>query len=202
MEDVITDQVAMIEKHEDLSEDFGLYVDEWGTWYDPVTEDTPALYQQNTMRDAVIAALNFNIFHTHAERVKMTNIAQMVNVLQAMILTDGAEMVLTPTYHAFEMYKPFQGATALPVSYDAGAYSHGDRSIPAISISAAETPDGNLIVGLVNADASASHNVDLGALVASGFEEPHPHGGRNGRAQHVQRAGYGHAGALLSAVRQ
>lgn len=170
MEDVITDQVAMIEKHEDLSEDFGLYVDEWGTWYDPATEDTPALYQQNTMRDAVIAALNFNIFHTHAERVKMTNIAQMVNVLQAMILTDDAEMVLTPTYHAFEMYKPFQGATALPVSYDAGAYSHGDRSIPAISISAAETPDGNLIVGLVNADASASHSVDLGALGASGFE--------------------------------
>ena len=170
MEDVITDQVAMIEKHEDLSEDFGLYVDEWGTWYDPATEDTPALYQQNTMRDAVVAALNFNIFHTHAERVKMTNIAQMVNVLQAMILTDGAEMVLTPTYHAFEMYKPFQGATAFPVSYDAGAYSHGDRSIPAISISAAQTPDGNLIVGLVNADASASHSVDLGALGASGFE--------------------------------
>jgi alpha-N-arabinofuranosidase len=169
MQDVIVNQVAMIEKHEALGEGFGLYVDEWGTWYDPATEDTPALYQQNTMRDAVVAALNFNIFHAHADNVKMTNIAQMVNVLQAMILTDGPHMVLTPTYHAFEMYRPFQGATALPVSYDAGKYSHGDRSVIALSISAAETPEGDLVIALVNTDARATHSVDLGALGASGF---------------------------------
>jgi alpha-N-arabinofuranosidase len=101
--------------------------------------------------------------------VKMTNIAQMVNVLQAMILTNGPDMVLTPTYHAFEMYRPFQGATALPVSYDAGKYTHGDRSVIALSISAAETPDGDLVIALVNTDARATHSIDLGALGASGF---------------------------------
>ncbi|RIJ32705.1 alpha-N-arabinofuranosidase [Henriciella mobilis] len=169
MEGVITDQIAMFEEHEDLGDDFGLYVDEWGTWYDPATEDTPALYQQNTMRDAVVAALSLNIFHDHADRVAMTNIAQMVNVLQAMILTDGPDMVLTPTYHVFEMYKPFQGATALPVSYDAPDYSHGDYTIPAISLSAAKTPDGKLVVALINSDAKAAHAVDISAFGASAF---------------------------------
>ncbi|MEQ9507273.1 MAG: alpha-L-arabinofuranosidase C-terminal domain-containing protein [Hyphomonas sp.] len=164
MEDVVTEQIAMLDRYEALDEDFGLYVDEWGTWYDPETEDTPALYQQNTMRDAVVAALTLNIFHAHADRVKMTNIAQMVNVLQAMILADGPDMVLTPTYHVFEMFKPFQGAEALPVTYDAPAYSHGERTVPAISVSVARTPDGQLIVALVNADANASHAVDLSAL--------------------------------------
>lgn len=164
MKKVVTDQIAMLHSHEALGENFGLYVDEWGTWYDPATEDTPALYQQNTIRDAVVAALTFNVFHEHAGRVKMTNIAQMVNVLQAMILTDGPDMVLTPTYHIFEMYRPFQGAVALPVAYDAPSYSYGGLSIPAISVSAARTPEGKLVVALVNADASASHAVDLSAL--------------------------------------
>jgi alpha-N-arabinofuranosidase len=86
-----------------------------------------------------------------------------------MILTDGPDMVLTPTYHVFEMYRPFQGATALPVSYDAGTYTHGDRSVIALSISAAETPEGDLVIALANADARASRSVDLGALGASGF---------------------------------
>jgi len=92
-----------------------------------------------------------------------------VNVLQAMILTDGPDMVLTPTYHVFEMYKPFQGATALPVSYEAPDYSHGDYTIPAISLSAAQTPDGKLVVALVNSDAKAAHAVDISAFGASGF---------------------------------
>jgi alpha-L-arabinofuranosidase len=170
MEDVVSSQVAMLDRHESLDEDFGLYVDEWGTWYDPATEDTPALYQQNTMRDAVVAALTFNIFHEHADRVKMTNIAQMVNVLQAMILVDGPNIVLTPTYHIFEMFKPFQGAEALPVTYTAPTYSHGDRTVPAISVSVARKADGQLLVALVNADASVSHAIDLGALGATKFE--------------------------------
>lgn len=169
MDDVITDQIAMFETHEDLGEDFALYVDEWGTWYDPESEDTPALYQQNTMRDAVVAALNFNIFHKHAERVAMTNIAQMVNVLQAMILTDGPDMVLTPTYHVFEMYKPFMGAAALKVSYEAPDYTLGEYTIPAISISAAKTPDEKLVIALVNSDAQAAHAVDLSGFGTSGF---------------------------------
>ncbi|MEZ5955210.1 MAG: alpha-L-arabinofuranosidase C-terminal domain-containing protein [Hyphomonas sp.] len=169
IEDVIEDQIAMFESHENLSDDFGLYVDEWGTWYDPEGEETPALYQQNSMRDAVVAALSFNIFHKHADRVKMTNIAQMVNVLQAMILTDGPDMVLTPTYHVFEMYKLFQGATALPVRYDAPDYILGEDIIPAISISAALTPEGQLVVALVNSDPKGSHAVDLSGIGASGF---------------------------------
>jgi alpha-N-arabinofuranosidase len=169
MHSVITDQIAMIGKHDDLGGDFGLYVDEWGTWYDPATEDTPALYQQNTMRDAVVAALNFNIFHNYADHVKMTNIAQMVNVLQAMILTDGPDMVLTPTYHVFEMYRPFQAATALRMTFDPPQYSLGDYSVPAISVSAAETAAGGLVVALVNADAGAEHSVDLGAFGARDF---------------------------------
>lgn len=167
MEDVVTEQLAMLDRHEALDEDFGLYVDEWGTWYDPATEDTPALFQQNTMRDAVVAALTLNIFHDHADRVAMTNIAQMVNVLQAMILVDGADMVLTPTYHVFEMFKPFQGAEAFPVTYNAPTYSFGGRTVPAISVSAAKTPDGQLVISLVNADANATHEVDLGDLGVS-----------------------------------
>ncbi|MGB3627804.1 MAG: alpha-L-arabinofuranosidase C-terminal domain-containing protein [Henriciella sp.] len=169
MEDVIADQIAMFDQHEDLGEEFGLYVDEWGTWYDPESEDTPALYQQNTMRDAVVAALSFNIFHEHADAVKMTNIAQMVNVLQAMILTDGPDMVLTPTYHVFEMYKPFMGAAALPVSYDAPDYTLGDVTIPAVSVSAAETPEGETVIALVNSDAKTWHSVDLSSFGAGGF---------------------------------
>jgi alpha-N-arabinofuranosidase len=82
-----------------------------GTWYSPEPgREAGFLYQQNSLRDALVAGLNFNIFHRHAKRVQMTNIAQMVNVLQAMVLTDGPKMALTPTYHAFQMYVPFQGA--------------------------------------------------------------------------------------------
>ena len=169
MEKVIAQQVAMLDKHDDLGNDFGLYVDEWGTWYDPASEDTPALYQQNTMRDAVVAALNFNIFHANADSVKMSNIAQMVNVLQAMILTDGPDMVLTPTYHTFAMYKPFQGAQALRVSYEAPVYSLGQYAVPAVSISAARTPGGEIVVALVNTDPNTPHSVDLGALGVSRF---------------------------------
>ena len=94
----------------------GLMVAEWGTWYDATPGTNSAfLQQENTLRDALVAATNFHIFHRHAARVHMANIAQMVNVLQAMILTDGPHMALTPTYHAFALYRPFQGATALPV---------------------------------------------------------------------------------------
>ena len=89
-------------------------VDEWGTWYDaePGT-DMGALYQQNTLRDAIVAGVNLNIFNSHADRVRMANIAQMVNVLQAVVLTDKEKMVLTPTYHVFRMYKVHQGATLI-----------------------------------------------------------------------------------------
>jgi alpha-N-arabinofuranosidase len=129
------------------------YVDEWGTWYAPEPGREPGfLYQQNSMRDAVVAGLNFNIFHRHARRVQMTNIAQMVNVLQAMILTDGPKMALTPTYHAFQMYIPFQGATSLPTDVTTPDYTLGAETVPAVSASAARDTQGRLELALVNTD--------------------------------------------------
>jgi alpha-N-arabinofuranosidase len=170
MDSLIERQIAMIDSHDHLGDDYGLYVDEWGLWVDS-PEGAPALYQESTIRDAVLAGLNFNIFHKHANRVPMTNIAQMINVLQAMILTEGEAMVLTPTYHVYEMYKPFQGATALPVSVAGPSYTHGDITIPALSASAARDANGRLVVALVNADAQRAHAVTLprsGGARASG----------------------------------
>jgi alpha-N-arabinofuranosidase len=129
----------------------GLYVDEWGTWYKPEPGSNPGfLVQQNTLRDAIVAAVNFNIFHKYADRVRMTAIAQTVNVLQAMILTDGPKMVLTPTYHAFHMYRPFQDAISLPVEIKTEEYKYSQWSVPQVSASAAKTKDGSIVIGLVN----------------------------------------------------
>ncbi|NHK26618.1 alpha-N-arabinofuranosidase [Parvularcula flava] len=166
MDGIIEEQLAMIDSHDLGEEKLGLYVDEWGMWVDG-EEGAPALNQQNTIRDAVVAALNFDIFHKYADRVPMTNIAQMVNVLQAMILTDGPEMILTPTYHVYEMYVPFQGATALPVSFDSPDYSHGGETIPALSVSAAIAENGDILISVVNADASDAHDVTLPAFGAA-----------------------------------
>lgn len=126
-----------------------LAVDEWGAWYDPTPGSPPGwLQQQNTLRDALLAAVNLNIFHRHADRVKLANIAQMVNVLQAMILTDGSKMVLTPTYYAFHMYQPFQGATVLPLEIEAPAYG----PLKAVDGTAARGADGKVWLALVNLD--------------------------------------------------
>ena len=109
-----------------------LYVDEWGSWYDQEPGSHPGfLYQQNSLRDAEVAALTLNIFHRHTDRVKLAAIAQMVNVLQAMILTDKDKMLLTPTYHVFDMYQPFMGATPYAATrvragICAGRQSHAD----------------------------------------------------------------------------
>jgi len=142
---------AVLDEH-DPEGRVGIYLDEWGTWYDPQPGDDPGfLYQQSTIRDAVVAALNFNIFHRHAKRLHMANIAQTVNVLQAVVLTDGPKMVRTPTWHAFMLYKPFRDATFLPVELDGpGDYVLGDVAVPWVSASAARTADGGLAVALVN----------------------------------------------------
>ena len=105
------------------------------------------LVQQNSLRDAVLAALNLNIFARHADRVRMANIAQMVNVLQAMILTDKEKMVLTPTYHVFRMYVPFQDATFVPVTFDAGTYTHGDITLPRVDAIAAKDAQRQAVAG-------------------------------------------------------
>ena len=128
-----------------------LAVDEWGVWLAPAPGTNPGfLIQQNSLRDAVLASLNINIFARHADRVRVANIAQMVNVLQAMILTDGEKMLLTPTYHVFRMYTPFQDATLLPVSFESGEYRTGDVVLPAIDAVAVRGKDGAVWLAVTN----------------------------------------------------
>jgi alpha-N-arabinofuranosidase len=157
MESIIKDHVAILDKH-DPEKKIGLMVDEWGTWYDE--EGRSGLLQQNSLRDALVAALTFNIFHEHAERVPLTTVAQMVNVLQAMILTDKEKMVLTPTYYAFQMYVPFQDAKTLPLAIRGNtSYTLGATTIPGVSASAARARDGKLYLALVNTDPSRAVEV-------------------------------------------
>jgi alpha-N-arabinofuranosidase len=108
-----------------------------------------------------VAAINLNIFHHHADRVRMTNIAQMVNVLQAMILTHNEKMVLTPTYHVFEMYKPFQGATLLPVDLGKVDYTLGGTTVPALHASASRDAQGKVHLGLANLDPNRAAQVSV-----------------------------------------
>jgi alpha-N-arabinofuranosidase len=137
-----------------------LFVDEWGMWHDPEPGTNGAfLQQQNTLRDAMVAALSFDIFHRHTERVKMANIAQMVNVLQAMILTDGPRMVLTPTYHLFDLYQPFQGAIPLVTKIATPLYREGAIELPAVDVSAARAADGSTVIALVNLDPGRAAHV-------------------------------------------
>ena len=117
------------------------------------------LAQQNSVRDALIASLNLNIFARHADRVRMANIARMVNILQAMILTDKAKMLLTPTYHVFKMYVPFQDATFVPVTFDAGTYKHGEITLPCVDALAARDASGTLWLALTNLDPAKSAEI-------------------------------------------
>lgn len=159
MDELITKHEAMMDKH-DPEKKIALYVDEWGTWYDQEPGSTPGfLYQQNSLRDAEVAALTLNIFHRHTDRVKMANIAQMVNVLQAMILTDKNRMVLTPTYHVFDMYVPFQGATPYAAEVQGPTYEKAGFKVPMIDVSAARGADGKLYLSLTNTDPSRAARV-------------------------------------------
>jgi alpha-N-arabinofuranosidase len=153
MDTLITKHSAIMDKY-DPEKRVGLVVDEWGTWYNVEPGTNPGfLYQQNTLRDAIVAGLNLHIFQKHADRVSMANIAQMVNVLQAMILTDGPKMIVTPTYWVFDMFKVHQDATSLPVELQTPNYTLGDESIPAVSASASRDGAGGKVhLSLVNAD--------------------------------------------------
>ena len=135
----------------DPAKKIGLIVDEWGTWFDVEPSTNPGfLYQQNTLRDALVAGITLNIFNRHADRVKMANIAQTINVLQAMILTDKEKMILTPTYHVFEMFTPHQDATLLPSDLCCEDYMFGGRKIPGVSASASREKSGAIHVTLCN----------------------------------------------------
>jgi alpha-N-arabinofuranosidase len=151
MDALIQKHGAIMDKH-DPERRVGMVIDEWGTWYDVEPGTNPGfLYQQNTMRDACVAALNFHIFHQYADRISMANIAQTVNVLQAMILTDKEKMILTPTYHVFEMFKVHQDAKHCPVEMESPAYEMNGKSMPQVSASASLDAKGRVHLSLCNA---------------------------------------------------
>ncbi|HTP12346.1 MAG TPA: alpha-N-arabinofuranosidase [Bacteroidota bacterium] len=159
MDDLISRHSAIMDLY-DPEKQIGLIVDEWGDWYDVEPGTNPGfLYQQNTLRDAIVAAVNLNIFHKHCDRVKMANIAQMVNVLQAMILTKGSDMVLTPTYYVFKMYAVHQDAALLPVDLRCAPYVAGTDSIPAISASASKDKHGKIHISIANLDPANAQNL-------------------------------------------
>ena len=163
MEGLIDKHSAIMDKY-DPQKKIALIVDEWGAWYASLPgSHSGFLAQQNSMRDAILAALNLNIFARHADRVRGANIAQMINVLQAMILTDKDKMVLTPTYHVFKMYVPFQDASFLPVTFNAGSYTHGDITLPRVDAIAAKDATGKLWLEITNVD--PNNSVDIEATV-------------------------------------
>jgi alpha-N-arabinofuranosidase len=163
LEGIIRSQSAIMDKY-DPQKKVSLAVDEWGSWLAATPGTNPGfLEQQNSQRDAIIAALGIDIFVRHADRVRMANIAQMINVLQAMIFTDGDKMVLTPTYYVYRMYVPFQDARSVPVSFDAGTYKHGDIELARVDAIAAKDRSGKLWVALTNLDPARPMSVAISA---------------------------------------
>ena len=150
MDNIIKGHSAIMDRY-DPQKTKGLVVDEWGNWFNVEPGTNPGfLYQQNTMRDALTAAIHLNIFNQHADRVKVANLAQMVNVLQSVILTKDDKMVLTPTYHVFRMFRVHQEANLLNIDLRCEDYTNGNKKIPAISASASEDKDGRVHISLAN----------------------------------------------------
>ena len=190
MEELVRRHSTIMDMY-DPKKKVALVVDEWGGWYDVEPGTNPGfLYQQNTMRDAMIAGVTLNIFNNHCDRVRMANLAQTVNVLQAVVLTDGEKMTVTPTYHVMEMYAVHHDALMLPVTVKCGPYVLGEGSLPAVSASASRDAAGVIHVSLVNIDAGNAQDVVVelrgatfssvsGRMLASGnvrdhntFDEP------------------------------
>jgi alpha-N-arabinofuranosidase len=161
MDEFLGKQEAVMDKY-DPDKKVTLSVDEWGAWHAPLSGSNPAfLVQQNSIRDAILASLNLNIFARHAARVRMANIAQMINVLQAMILTDKEKIVLTPTYYVFRMYIPFQDATFVPVAIDAGADTHESVTLPRVDAIAAKDSSGKVWLEITNLDPANPAAIDV-----------------------------------------
>jgi len=158
MEELVSKHSAIMDK-QDPEKRIGLMVDEWGVWHDVEPGTNPGfLYQQNTLRDALVASITLNIFNTHADRVKMSNIAQMINVLQAMILTDKEKMLLTPTYHVYDMYAVHHDAKLLPTDVQTPDYVSGLDKIPTVNVSASQK-ENKIHLSLCNLNASAPAEV-------------------------------------------
>ena len=196
-DELITRHAAIMDRS-DPKKRVWLIVGEWGTWHQVEPGTNPGfLYQQNSLRDALVASVSFDAFNKHAARVKMANIAQTVNVLQAMILTQKQQMLLTPTYHVFEFYTVHQDAVLLPIALDAGRYVHGERTMPAVSATASRDTNGRIHLTLTNVDPNQPDHQRLGAgPVSHGCLRPDPHGDPDERAQHVRAAPSGASGAV------
>lgn len=159
MDELITKHSAIMDKY-DPEKNIFLAVDEWGAWYDVEPGTNPGfLYQQNSMRDALLAAINLDIFNKHADRVKMANIAQAVNVLQSVILTDKEKMVLTPTYYVFKMMAVHQESKLLPSTIKREQYKLDTDSIPSVSYSVSKSADGKIHLSVANLYASRGQKV-------------------------------------------
>jgi alpha-L-arabinofuranosidase len=161
MDELIGRHATIMDKY-DPKKKVAMVVDEWGGWYDVEPGTNGAfLYQQNTMRDAVLAGATLNIFHKYCDRVRVANLAQCVNVLQAVILTKEEKMLLTPTYHVMEMYNVHQDATNLPLSITTQNYTFGKETLPAVSVSASKDKAGLVHISLVNIDLSKAQELTI-----------------------------------------
>ncbi|HHX02155.1 MAG TPA: alpha-N-arabinofuranosidase [Firmicutes bacterium] len=172
MNDIITRHSTIMD-HYDPDRRVGMIIDEWGTWYDVEPGTNPGfLYQQNTIRDALVAGITFNIFHKHCSRVHMANIAQTVNVLQSILLTEGDKLVKTPTYHVFDMYKVHQDAEAVELICESDQYQYGEESIPQVTASASQDRAGRIHISLCNLhpEHEAEVNCELRGMVAGRVE--------------------------------
>ncbi len=161
MEELVTKHSKIMDKY-DPEKKKHLAVDEWGGWYDVVQGTNGAfLFQQNTMRDAMIAGTTLNIFNNHCDRVKMANLAQIINVLQAVILTEGNKMLVTPTYHVMEMYNVHHDAVMLPVTVNSPDYVLENEKLKALSVSASKDKNGVTHISVVNIDPNKEHTVTI-----------------------------------------
>jgi len=162
VETVIRRHIAIMDSY-DPQKKVDLLLDEWGTWFDVEPGTNPGhLYQQNSMRDAMVAALSLNIFHRYTERLKMANIAQIANVLQSMVLTSGDKMVLTPTYHVFRMYNVHQDAVYLPLTCNSGKFTDANgRECPIVDVTASKNSEDIIHITLTNTDLDDSAEVTV-----------------------------------------
>lgn len=169
MDELITKHSAIMDRY-DPGKRVALVVDEWGAWHDVEPGTNPGfLYQQNTLRDALVAGVTLNVFNNHCDRVKMANIAQTINVLQSMILTDKESMIVTPTYHVFDLYKVHQDAELLDTYMENPTLQEGDISIPQLSASSSIDSDGAVHISLCNMslESSAEIRCDVRGMNAS-----------------------------------
>ena len=171
-DEMIARHSAILDRH-DPEGKVGISFSEWGAWWATDKNRPSNLYQVNTLRDAVIAGLSLNIFQNHAARVRMANLAQMVNVLQSLVLTDKEKMLLTPTYHVFDLYQGHQGATLLPTRVEAPDYSSYAVKVAFLSVSASRGAQGEVTLSVVNLDPRRDADVEI---VIQGFVPARPQG--------------------------